>query len=124
MNFRRAVIPPRNNRKHEADPSLHFSSNKPISACKGVEKARLAENTIIDKSTRKILDAAIALAISWRCSVHRRGSSRRCVGNRKLSEVIPAMSFLAKPMEISNAGLDNNSLTESLQLSFCYSSQE
>ena len=28
MNFRQSVIPPRNNRKREADPSLHVSSNR------------------------------------------------------------------------------------------------
>jgi hypothetical protein len=80
--------------------------------------------TIIDKSTIKIPDAMIALAMSWCSSEHYRGSRRRCVGNRKLSETRMSMSFVAKPMEISNAGIDER-FTDRINLTFpSYSPQE
>ena len=52
MNFRESVIPARNNRQHEADPSFQSLSNKPIGECERVELAGLAEMTIIDKCAR------------------------------------------------------------------------
>jgi hypothetical protein len=64
MNSRHSVIPPRNNRKHEADPSLQFSSNRPISECKSIEKAGLAGMVITDKSARISLHVATAPAMS------------------------------------------------------------
>ena len=64
MNSRHSVIPPRNNRKHEADPSPQFSSNRPISECKSIEKAGLAGMIITGKSARISLHVATAPAMS------------------------------------------------------------
>ena len=51
-------------------------------------------------------------------------SSGRCVSNRKVSEVILAMSFVANRVETFTAASITNSLTEALSLSLKYSSQE
>jgi hypothetical protein len=47
-----------------------------------------------------------------------------CVSNRKLSEAMLAMSFVANQVETSMAASITNSLIEALQLLFCHSSRE
>jgi hypothetical protein len=48
----------------------------------------------------------------------------RCMAKRMLSEMMIAMSFIAKWMKISDAGLDNKFADRITVTSFCYSSQE
>jgi hypothetical protein len=67
-----------------------------------------------------------ALAPAWsRChSNHCRQSPRRCLRNRRLSEMTMAMSFIARQIEIPHGVLDNK-FTDRITLTFpSYSSQE
>jgi hypothetical protein len=48
----------------------------------------------------------------------------RCMGNRKLSEIMIAMSFVESWMKISDAGLDNKFADRITVTFFCYSSRE
>jgi hypothetical protein len=55
MNSGESVIPPRNNRLHQADSSHQILDDEPIRGCELIEKAGLSETTIIDKSDRESL---------------------------------------------------------------------
>jgi hypothetical protein len=63
ITFRRSVIPPRNNRQHEPDSWPQILIELAELRVRLIETPGLTEMTISDQSTRKILDAAMVLAI-------------------------------------------------------------
>jgi hypothetical protein len=89
---------------------LDFSLKRPLRGSNRFENTGLTGLSVIQKRRPRNLETALARrcpALSRCYSDHRRESRKRCVGDRKFSEMLVAMFFIARWMKISDAGRVN-----------------
>ncbi len=127
ITSRNDVIPPGYNGTHQAASSFDFSLKRPLRGSNHLENTGLTGVPVIQQKGPRNLETTLARrcpAFSGCHSDHRRESRKRCVGDRKFSEMMAAMSFIARWMKISDAGRDNKFVDRISLTSLCYSFQE
>jgi hypothetical protein len=106
---------------------LNFSLERPLHGSKRFENTGFAGLPVIQQQSREALKKhwqPPCPALSRCIQTIAARAFGRCMGNRKLSETMIAMSFVERWMKISDAGLDNKFAEPNHLTYFCYSSQE